>query len=1241
MPEPTRVSRGFHIGHQKVELDVDLANKTITGSTEITILPSDLTIKTIRLDFRQGQVLSASINGKVATWDFVDYWATTSTSEFKESARTVHQYDGYQDKLSPVMAESLVGELVVNFPRGVKIQPQDSYGVISNSRISPSFARNDSPDINTASTRPEIYNEFVPLTVKVDFKLDNPAIGINFVAKSSENRYTHAYTLSNPIGLSTSNWLPCVDGLWERCSWEFSITVPKTVGDLQPADGTGVDGVNQEKDDEDSERDIVVVCIGDIQHEVTHTTNSWKKTVSFLMSSMVSAQHVGFAIGPFIQTNLSELEESEEDDLHRSQSAVEVLAYSLPGRTEDTVNTCMFMNKAMEFFVHEYSSYPFDSFSLCFVGNGLDCMEPYCGLAVVNDRFLFPQDVIDPIFTTTKYLTSLLAAQWSGVSIVPKYWDSLWVTVGICHYISSMFLRKLMGNNEYRYQLRKDAEKICSLDINRDPIGKPNLDFPLDKSTLEFICLKSAVVLHILDRRMTKSGGSFGLTRVIPKIFYQSMSGDLANGSLSANHFQKQCEKVSHVKLDVFFQEWILGSGYPIFRITQRFNKKKMFVEMGIWQVQNTEMPKIGSMQEKEFVTNAKRYLNDDETATSNIRPIFTGPMTIRIHEADGTPYEHVVNIKDSFTKLDIQYNTKYKRLKRHQKRNKNAGGAAPVVSSAAEPMDDGDMDEVLLHSLGDVLSNEYDMEEWRLTDWSKDDEDQMTNEAFEWLRVDSDFEWICVIYINQPDYMYASQLQQDRDVVAQYECIKYFSAAKPSPMYSTILVRTLMDRRYYHGIRVEAASALAKYALPELNWIGRYHLLKAFQTLFCFPDSLIPQGNDFSDFPTYFLQKAIPLALSEVIGENGQTPLSVKEFLLDLLRYNENSNNMYSDCYYIGTLMTAISNTIARSVSTGPKYNFDFNYNASATNGTNGKAAEAEFIEKAIAEIERCQRIDKWMPSYHSHVSRVAIQIKERLSQVGVVDTSIVSLLPFTNAGLDDELRLAAFSAVLSNPAVYTDSANKAVLKYVFKTILNDQCLQLKVEMIKLLGETLGKISMHKYGGGNKLGGGVGSFMIVEETGGEVTESRQDEYKRTTIEGCLAIVKEQFSDNDVLKRGIWQLLSSSRLDILEKKLALDICEILYYVRPSKVVKLRVPSSKQVVAKNLGNGHILFYRIDRPLPTVIPYVISEDDDEDEPDLDVEPNFYIDLTNSAPNVDLETIKIQPRAPAKIKLSLKLS
>ena len=156
--------------------------------------------------------------------------------------------------------------------------------------------------------------------------------------------------------------------------------------------------------------------------------------------------------------------------------------------------------------------------------------------------------------------------------------------------------------------------------------------------------------------------------------------------------------------------------------------------------------------------------------------------MTIRIHEADGTPYEHIVEIKEVTTKFDIPYNTKYKRLKRSRRqKERNAAGVGNDLLADGQ-------DDVLLYSLGDVLQTEEEINDWRLVDWSKEDEGRMSQESYEWIRMDADFEWICKMSITMPGYMYLSQLQQDRDVVAQLEV----------RMHPSVLIRYLkLSSRY------------------------------------------------------------------------------------------------------------------------------------------------------------------------------------------------------------------------------------------------------------------------------------------------------------------------------------------------------------------------------------------------------------------------------------------------------------
>lgn len=68
--------------------------------------------------------------------------------------------------------------------------------------------------------------------------------------------------------------------------------------------------------------------------------NSRKKTTSFISNVPLAPQHVGFTIGPFEYVDLTAFRESDEED-KIGQNAVPVHGFCLPGRADETKNTCV------------------------------------------------------------------------------------------------------------------------------------------------------------------------------------------------------------------------------------------------------------------------------------------------------------------------------------------------------------------------------------------------------------------------------------------------------------------------------------------------------------------------------------------------------------------------------------------------------------------------------------------------------------------------------------------------------------------------------------------------------------------------------------------------------------------------------------------------------------------------------------------------------------------------------------
>jgi transcription initiation factor TFIID subunit 2 len=237
--------RGFRVAHQTVSLDICLARQRIEGWTELTILPEHVGLRHIALDFRQGEVLEARVNGKLAHFR---HDAFMSSPLFGPQS-TVEQHHLYSQKIAPLIGGQLPGELVVDVPKGVRIVPQDP----------------NSPLLSDGA----LYRE---LTIRVTFRIYGSTAGLFFVGGEQsllKRDFLHAYTTHSPLGQATSAWLPCVDGLWETCTWRFEVSVPKSIGEVVRE---GQDNVTVEQDvnadaveDLDNENDetlqeIVVVC---------------------------------------------------------------------------------------------------------------------------------------------------------------------------------------------------------------------------------------------------------------------------------------------------------------------------------------------------------------------------------------------------------------------------------------------------------------------------------------------------------------------------------------------------------------------------------------------------------------------------------------------------------------------------------------------------------------------------------------------------------------------------------------------------------------------------------------------------------------------------------------------------------------------------------------------------------------------------------------------------------------------
>lgn len=1302
--------RTFKVAHQRVSLDINFKEKKIIGSTSIILIPLIQDLKYITLDCKNLKILKVFVeNRKNDNYIYDDPIRSTMTSFFNRqqsinnsndilySQNSVEQSHFLRDKFASLKEfpdESTKSQLTIKIPSFVKISLQDANTLTSYTPITPSIR-------STPALQDTVYS---PISIKIEYELSNPITGLNFDTISEFPHLWNCYTTNSELCETASHWMPCVNLLDEKSTWELEFSIPRKVKDMVGVEidsninsdsnnlennnsdvskdtkkisseqlntededkenniieSKGTDNNDDDKpkdideededvdmsDDDENEdedvntnnplnRDMHVVCSEySTMKELPHPTDPSKKLLNFQIFNPIAPHHVGWSIASFNIWTLPSLitkskqdmidEEFQDELLDESNNSQEnygkkdndknpnttdlldelevtevipVQIYTLPTQDIDektVLNSTIVCQKIMDFFAKEFGSYPFTSYCLVFLPTVIDNTMDFASMTICNTRLLYPPSIIDTMYDTTNILAWSIALQWSGVNITPSNYSNIWCCLGMAGYMVFQFWKRLMGTNDFKYRLKLASEKIVEQDWEKPPIGSTfnSSSRPISTTSkdYDFIKLKAPMVLYILDRRMTKTERSFGMSRVLPKIFLQAMSGDLPNNSLTASHFIHVCEKVNKNKLDKFFQQWVYGSGVPIFRVTQKFNRKRMVVEIGIRQVQNQELGQGKVVGEEGFCSSALQHF---EHPDKNATPFFTGSMTIRIHESDGSPYEHIVELNETFTKLDIQYNTKYKkmRLKKvgsSKTMNKDTLDKTDSVSQLNELNNEKDGSNANVQRLGNVLTSPSECYQWGLTDFNKiteTQEYQIQSEVFEWIRIDSDFEWICKININQPDYMFASQLRQDGDVEAQLESIRYYEdviihSAKNSLIYSSMLTRTIMDPNYFYGIRIEACRALAKFLYktddPENIKCGSIHLILIFRSLFCYEQSNITKNNDFTDFRKYFLQKAIPEILSTVRDDDGTCPSFVKQFLLDLLTYNENSGNLYDDIHYTCSLLTSLVDCALSNLE------------------------DKTFIQNILDQFKRLSNLEGWIPSYRNLITKTILEGKAKLNLKDAYEWNDfeeilqylqVSKIPITEEntsmtreGMQDII-LLAFRTLLFQGGL----KNREALKYFFEVLCFSPDIYVKQKLVDVFIAAIDFYNDNNNPNGtidddieytvNKINPQTVSIedendvIYLDEFEKEIN-ARKDGQKRSHLSGMLSILRKPFKEYGPLKQLLWDSLHMPLLSLYQKKRLFDITRILYSLNYSLHVALPLPRQRKLIAKALPENKV-------------------------------------------------------------------
>ncbi|EGF82398.1 hypothetical protein BATDEDRAFT_86202 [Batrachochytrium dendrobatidis JAM81] len=875
-----KVDSGFVLSHSRVALDIDFVNSSVQGIVELTVTPLVSTLTELYLHCRQCVILSVKVDGILASYvhtdpdeDLINFAKAGSFSKLSE----MHLSNSKKPDN---------GELYIQVPPELECEKmQFEQATLDSSACYRSW------------------------TLVIEYIIQQPEVAITFVVSPTDvvpekRAYPHMFIA--PVHNQARWWMPCTDKIHDRLTYEFEITIPRTVSDVYSLSNgyadinhNGLKTLSQRQSRGlDHSLKMVAVCSGELVEQFVHPENACKSVWIYSIQTAMDAASVILAAGPFeilpihgwgrpTLTTLRNTESALSDEELFENGIQRVggkgLIFVLPDYKRDIRVSTFFLSQALEFFEQwTGSSFPFSSFKLVFVKESYPSIVTGSTIALASVDILVDETMIDQVYETRLHFAKSLASQWFGHYMAPNRWTDVWVLVGFTNWLAALFMRKMFGNNEFKYRLQQDINRVCELDVNQPPLcpdvsilggaidedGSPaaltissliSRNFYSNDSTFsartELMMLKSPLVLNMLEKRMGKNL----LQKIANKLMVSAMSGELPTG-LSTTHFLKMVRKISgKLETKEFADQWIFRSGCPIFTIRYHFNRKKMVIELRV-----------------------KQDCSNVDVIGANQR--FSGAFMVRVQEPGGT-FDTEVRIEEKTKQYDIIYHTKYKRIRRR------AGKKYKKVADNDDDDDDEDVyymeeDEKANDAIADAEAQNQDTN----GNFNIIEPDRIT---FEWIRLDPDNVWICTKTFEQEDFMWNALLRKEKDIGAQSEAIVALSKIQSLASLNTITT-FVRDHSHFYHLRLLAVSVLSKFDSDELYSTALGNLIKIYRDIFCisYDGPIIPKKNNFSSLQDYKLRLEIVRSLAKFVDARGATLPVVRMMFVNLLKYNDNSGN-------------------------------------------------------------------------------------------------------------------------------------------------------------------------------------------------------------------------------------------------------------------------------------------------------------------------------------------------------------
>ena len=367
--------------------------------------------------------------------------------------------------------------------------------------------------------------------VSIDYETVRPARGVYFIDR---RRVVWAQGFAE----DTRYWVPTVDRLYDKATWEFFIRTPAKERAL--SNGRLV-----------SSRRL---ADGDVEWH-------WRleQPASTYLMSVVAGDYVV---------------------LRDRWRDVSLGYWTYRDSIEATWRGFARTPRAIEFFSQWTGlHYPWSKYDQVvapdFVFGG---MENVTAVTMSDDAILHPAWA-EPQSNADALVAHELAHMWFGDYVTMRHWDDAWLSEGFAVFMAALFVERAHGQAAGAMRRRDAHEATIAADRrNRRPLvyGRWATD-PAEVYFSGHIYPRGASVLWMLRRSLGDSTLRAGLGQFLRAHPYASVtSADL----------RRALEQVSGRDLSRFFAQWVYGAGVPAFRVGWAFDSTRSEVALTAVQVQ-------------------------------------------------------------------------------------------------------------------------------------------------------------------------------------------------------------------------------------------------------------------------------------------------------------------------------------------------------------------------------------------------------------------------------------------------------------------------------------------------------------------------------------------------------------------------------------------------------------------------------------------------------------------------------